>query len=107
MQFLVLTEQNTPPPPEMVLPLIGAMEAWVARHRADGKVLLAWSYAGRPGGGGVLEVGSPEELDVIMAGFPFGPFSTIKVYALSDLDQSLVTLRTAVQQMMEMMGGKP
>jgi len=107
MQFLVLTEPSSPPPPEMVLPLISAMEAWVARYRAAGKVRHSWSFAGSQGGGGVVEVDSPEELDVIMAGFPFGPFSTIKVYALSDLDQSLAALRTAVQQTMEMMGAKP
>jgi muconolactone delta-isomerase len=91
----------------MVLPLVGAMEAWVARWRAAGKFRLIWATAGSPGGGGVVDVDSPEELDVIMSGFPFGPYSTIKVHALSDLDQSLVTLRTTVQQMMEMMGGKP
>ena len=107
MQFLVLTEQTNPPPPDMVLPLVGAMEAWVARHREAGKFRHIWSFAGIPGGGGVVEVASAEELDVIMASFPFGPFSTIKVYALSDLDQSLVSLRTAFQQSMEMMGIKP
>lgn len=107
MQFLVLTEPSSPTPPEMVLPLIGAMEAWVARWRTAGKFQHMWANAGRNGGGGVVEVDSPEELNVIMAGFPFGPFSTIRVYALSDRDQSLAASRTAVQQMMETMGGKP
>ena len=105
MRFLVLTEPSSPTPPEMVLPLIGAMEAWIARWRTAGKFQHTWAYAGTNGGGGVVEVESPEELDVIMAGYPFGPFSTIKVHALSDLDQSLAAARTAVQQMMEMMGG--
>jgi len=107
MQFLVMTKQTTSPPPEMLLPLVGAMEAWVAAQRAAGKVRMIWSLAGAQGGGGVVEVESPEELDAVMAGFPFGPFSTIDVYALSDLDQSLVTYRNAVIQMLEMMGPKP
>ena len=54
----------------------------------------------------MIEVDNPDELDVVMAGFPFGPFSTIEVFALSDLDRSLGTLRTAVTQMLEMMGPK-
>lgn len=107
MQFLIMTKQATPPPPEMMLPLVGAMEAWVGAQRASGKLRMIWSLAGAPGGGGIVEVASPEELDEIMAGFPFGPFSSIDVYALSDLDRSLATLRTAFTQMMEMMAAKP
>lgn len=49
---------------------------------------------------------SHEELDAIMVGFPFGPFSTIEVVALSDIDQALAGAKVAFQQMMEMMGGK-
>ena len=32
---------------------------------------------------------SNDELDAIMAAFPFGPFSEVKVIALADLLQSL------------------
>jgi len=100
MQFLVITKQASPPPPEMLVPMIGAMEAWVAQHRASGKMKAVWAFAGSGGGGGVLEVESHEELDSIMARFPFGPFSTIEIIALSDLDKSLANARAFVGEMM-------
>ena len=55
MQFLVITKQTTPPPPEMVIPLVEAMEAWVAEGRASGQSKAIWSFAGTPGGGGIIE----------------------------------------------------
>ena len=75
MQFLIITKQSSPPPPEMVIPLIDAMEAWLAKGRADGTMRSSWAFAGTQGGGGIAEVDSHEQLDAIMAGFPFGPFS--------------------------------
>ena len=59
-----------------------------------------YSFAGTPGGGGVLEVESHEELDAIMARFPFAPFSSIEIIALSDLDTSLANAKAFVQEMM-------
>lgn len=104
MQFLVITKQSSSPPPEMLVPMIGAMEAWVAQHRASGKMTAVWAFAGSNGGGGVLEVESHEELDSVMARFPFGPFSTIEIIPLSDLGKSLANVRAFVQ---EMMAGMP
>ena len=106
MQFLLITKQSSPPPPEMAVPLIEAMEAWVARYRATGQLTSIWGFAGLPGGGGVVDVGSHEELDEIMVAFPFGPFSEIEILALSDIDQALAGAKAAFQQMMEMMGPK-
>ncbi len=106
MQFLVITKQANPAPPEMVLPLIDAMQAWVAQHRTSGKMKTVWAFAGTPGGGGVLEVDSHEELDAIMAGFPFQPFSSVEIIALSDIDKSLEGAKAAIQRMMGMLGGK-
>ena len=100
MQFLVITRQTIPPPPEMLVPIIGAMEAWVAQTRASGKAKAMWAFAGTPGGGGVLEVESHEELDAIMSRFPFGPFSTIEIIALSDLETGLANARASFQEMM-------
>ena len=100
MQFLVLTKPAGPPPPEMLLPLLDAMTAWVAQHRASGAMKAVWSFAGTLGGGGVLEVKSHEELDAIVARFPFAPFSSIEVIALGDLDKSLAESRAFAQEMM-------
>jgi muconolactone delta-isomerase len=105
MQFLIIAKPSSPPPPEMLMSLIDAMEAWLAKNQADGTLKSSWSFAGTQGGGGILEVDSHEQLDAIMAGFPFGPFNSIEVHALSDLGQSLAANRAVVMQMMEMMGG--
>jgi muconolactone delta-isomerase len=88
----------------MLIPMLGAMEAWLAEVRASGKATAFWAFAGTVGGGGVLEVASHEELDAIMTRFPFGPFSTIEIIALSNLDESLANARTFFQ---EMMAGMP
>ena len=48
----------------------------------------------------MLEVESHEELDAIMARFPFAPFSSIEIIALSDLDTSLANAKAFVQEMM-------
>lgn len=100
MQFLVITKQASAPPPEMVIPLIDAMTGWLAQHRASGKMKATWAFAGTNGGGGVIEVESHEELDAIMARFPFAPFSSIEILALSDIDQSLASAKAFVQEMM-------
>ena len=100
MQFLIITRQTSSPPPEMLVPMFDAMSAWVAQYRAAGNVQSVYSFAGTPGGGGVLEVESHEELDAIMARFPFAPFSSIEVIALSDLDKSLANAKAFVQEMM-------
>lgn len=104
MQFLVITRQTAPPPPEMLVPMIGAMEAWATQLRATGKAKAMWSFAGTNGGGGLLDVESHEELDAIMARFPFGPFSHVEIIALSSLDAGLANARAFVQ---EMMAGMP
>jgi muconolactone delta-isomerase len=100
VQFLIITRQTTPPPPEVLLPMIGAMEAWSAGLLASGKAPAMWSFAGTNGGGGLLEVESHEELDAIMARFPFGPFSHVEIIALSNLNAGLANAKAVVQEMM-------
>jgi muconolactone delta-isomerase len=57
----------------MLMPMIGAMDAWVAQVRASGKAKALWAFAGTAGGGGVLEVENHEELDAIMTRFALPP----------------------------------
>ncbi len=106
MQFLVITRQKTPPPPEMLEPIIGAMQAWVAQTRASGKAKAMWAFAGTAGGGGLLEVESHEELDAIMSRFPFGPFSTVEIISLSDLEAGLANARAFGREMMAGMASR-
>lgn len=85
---------------EMALPLTQMMQAWLAEHRASGKLVEAWSFAGQVGGGGVLEVDSHDELDEIMGGFPFAQTSHLWVYPLADLDASLARTAARIEAMM-------
>ena len=106
MQFLVITRQKTPAPPEMLMPMLGATEAWLAQNRASGKAKAMWGFAGAIGGGGVLEVESHEELDAIMSRFPFGPFSTIEIIALSDIDATIANAKAFAEEMMAGMASR-
>lgn len=101
MRFLIVTISNSPMPPDMGPMLVNAMKEWLATYRANGKIEQTWSFAGITGGGGILNVESHEELDEIMTSFPFGPFSKIEVYPLSDLDRSL----DAASQVMQRFAG--
>jgi muconolactone delta-isomerase len=99
MRFLVISNPKHMTPPEMLSNVLDGMLAWVDQHTASGKLEFAWSVAGRLGGGGILNVDSPEELDAIMASNPIAPFSDVEVYALTDLSESLQTGKAAVQAM--------
>jgi muconolactone delta-isomerase len=70
------------------------------KHTGSGKMEHVWSFAGLAGGGGVLNVNTLEELDTIMNGFPLGPFSTIEVFPLVELEPSLESVRNAIRAMM-------
>lgn len=100
MRFLVLTKSRTPAPPNP--DLIDAMTAWLDQHEGSGKMEQSWAFAGITGGGGILNVDSHEELDAVMGGFPFAPFSSIEVYPLSDLRQSLETTRDQLEKLSTM-----
>jgi muconolactone delta-isomerase len=93
MKFLIVTEGRDPIPPEMALPMLDMMDGWLAEHRGSGKLVDVWSFAGRAGGGGIVDVDSHEELDAIMVGFPFNATSSVSVYALADLDSALANSR--------------
>jgi muconolactone delta-isomerase len=83
----------------MALGMVEGMKRWANVHRQAGTIEQIWSFAGI-GGVGVLNVDSHEELDAIMAGFPFAPFSKIEVYALADLAAGLEAFSNAIRQMM-------
>lgn len=99
MRFLVATKANQPLPPEMAMGLVDAMAGWARKHTASGKFEQVWGVAGVRGGGGILKVDSLEEVDAIMAEFPFGPFSDVEVYGLVDLETTLKNAKQAIQAM--------
>ncbi len=100
MRFLVVTTGRDPVPPDMGMAMIQMMQGWLAEHRASGKLEQAWSFAGQVGGGGIANVDTHEELDAMMAGFPFGQTSHVNVYPLADLDAALAGGLETMQAMM-------
>lgn len=104
MRFLVVTESRESLPPEMALPMMQMMQAWVAEHTSSGKMEQVWSFAGLAGGGGIMNVDSHEELDSIMGGFPFAQHSDITVYALADLNAALADSVARIEEVMAAMG---
>jgi muconolactone delta-isomerase len=106
MQFLVTIKSRDAVPPEMTVSLIEATQAWMAEHRASGKLQSIWAFAGMIAGAAVFEVDSHDEFDALMSGFPFGGSSTIEVFALSDIDKSLASGKAALEQMIAMQGGQ-
>ena len=88
----------------MVPGLMDAMTAWTNKHTESGKFEASWAFAGRAGGGGIVNVDSLEELDAMMAEFPIGPFSEVEVHALVDLNESLQRVKEAALAMAQAMG---
>ena len=78
--------------------LVDAMQAWMQEQTATKKMEQIWGFAGIPGGGGILNVASPDEADAVMAGFPFLPFSNVTLYALVDLGPKLERTKQVAQQ---------
>lgn len=70
MKFLVMTKQSTPPPPEMVVPIVQQMGVWVNKYTDNGIIKETWAFAGMNAGGGIVEVASLDELDKILSEFP-------------------------------------
>ncbi len=103
MRFLVVTKGRDPLPPEMAIPMLQMFQGWLAEHRGSGKLEEAWSFAGQVGGGGIANVDSLEELDAMMATWPFSQTSDIEVYPLADIDSVLETSLANIQGIMEAM----
>ncbi len=99
MRFLVIAKSKQPFPPEMAMGLVDAMEGWVRKYTASGQFEQSWGVAGAQAGGGILKVNSLEEVDAIMAEFPFGPFSDVEIYGLVDLETTLKNTKQAIQAM--------
>jgi hypothetical protein len=52
-----------------------------------------------------LNVDSAEELDAIMISYPFGPLSEVEVYALADLEASLLGAKAAAEAAAQAIAG--
>jgi muconolactone delta-isomerase len=97
MKFLIVSNSKHLVPPEVMTGVIDATRSWLQKYTE--KIEQAWGFAGTQGGGGIINVESLEELDVIMTEFPMGPFSETQVRGLVDLEPSLERLQIALQTM--------
>ena len=100
MRFLVVSKSRQALPMEGAGMLIEAMKAWTKQNLANKKFEQLWGFAGTPGGGGIANVSSLEELDALMTDFPLGQFSDTAIYPLTDLEKSLTNASSAIQKMM-------
>lgn len=105
MRFLVTTIANSTPPPEAMVGLLDAMKAGAAKYTESGKFETVWSLAGKPGGGGVVNVSSLEELDAIFTEFPLGPFSDIEIQPIVEFSASIDRAKQAFLAMAQAMPG--
>jgi len=85
MKFLVITKMRHPVSPDIAMGLFDDLITWSKKYVASKQLEQTWGFAGMYAGGGILQVNSLEELDSIMTEYPFGPFSDIEIYGLTDL----------------------
>jgi muconolactone delta-isomerase len=100
MRFLVVTRSRQALPMEAAGMMIEGLQGWAKKYVSSGKFEQLWGFAGLPGGGGIANVGSIDELDSVMSEFPLAQFSEIEIYALTDLDKSIENAKNAFKRMM-------
>jgi len=106
MKFLVIVTQRQAPPPEIMPVLVDATAQWTASAKKGGKFDVIYSIAGQPGGLGIVNVNSLEELNELVSGHPMTPFANVQTLPLSDIDHGLKTLREQVKKMSGQTGPK-
>ena len=106
MKFLVTIIQKEAPPPEIMPALVEATTQWIASAKKSGKFDAIYAIAGQPGGLGIANVGSLEELNELVSGYPMTPFGNVQTLPLSDVDYGLKTLREQVKKMGALMGSR-
>ena len=85
MRFSTVNKGTAPPPPDIGAGILDALEAWADRYTAGGQMEEVWGFAGIPGGAGILNVSSHEELDEIISQSPVAPFSQTEIHPLVEL----------------------
>jgi muconolactone delta-isomerase len=101
MRFLVITKQKYMVPPEVQLGLIDGSLAWSKRYSASKKLEQAWGFAGIPGGGGIADVGSLEELNQIMAENPLAAIAETEIVPLVNLEESLTLAKKVLETLVK------
>jgi muconolactone delta-isomerase len=100
MKFLVTMKSRQALPVENATMILEAMREWGKKYTDNKKFEQIWSFSGLPAGGGIVNVGSLDELDSIMAECPISQFSETEIYPLVDLNRSLDNAVNAIKRMM-------
>jgi muconolactone delta-isomerase len=102
MRFLITTKPFLEIKQEAAQPMMEGLIGWINKYKATGQMKDAWTYCAKPGGGGILDVRSLEELDSIMREFPFFFLSNVEVEPLTDLETSI---RKSIEVFRQQAGG--
>jgi muconolactone delta-isomerase len=79
--------------------VVDALQAWADGYTASGKMEHVWGFAGARGGGGVLNVESPQEVDEIVSSSPVASFSETRVYPLQEIHEVIAHGKQAMEAM--------
>ena len=98
MRYLITVRPKHQLTPDIIGALAERMSGWVQEHRGSGRLADVWTFAGKAGGGGIMEAASHEELESIMFSMPFSPWSSIDVEPLAAMENTLSLMKEAAQQ---------
>lgn len=98
MRALVVSIPRQTPPPDVVLGMVDAAEAW--QERWSGSLE---SFGLFPGGGGygVVDVADEAELHRLMAEMPFSPFNEVTIRVIVDGATGWRQMREAIALRMQ------
>jgi hypothetical protein len=101
MRFLVTVNQKYMIPPEVQLGLLDGSIAWEKKYVVSKKLEQSWGFVGMPGGGGVLNVNSLEELNQIIAELPLGAVSQTEIKPIMDMEEAINQAKKALMSMVK------
>ena len=102
MRALIVAQQKTPPPAEMMPMLVAGFNQWRDEHRD--KMESFSFFASGNGGCGIVTVGDEVELYRMVSSWPLAPYSHMLVEVLVDGDVALQGLTDMVNEMAGQMG---
>src|ERR1700730_3908759 len=95
MRVLAHIESKFPVPPEQVPMMLDGFKAWREKYR--GQMESFFFFAGRQGGGGILNVPDEAALNKMMLEWPLSQYSDTHIEKLVDGDVALKQWEVALQ----------
>ena len=101
MRFLITANQKYMVPPEVQIGLLDGSVSWAKKYTANKKIEQSWSFVGLPGGCGILNVSSLEELNQIVAEFPLGAITQTEIRPIMDFEEGINQAKKAIMSMVK------